>query len=401
MFFNSLNKKLKKSYSVVNPEIGKLIFPNGEAEYIYVGTMLDTLFSKRDVFELIKIYASVYSYYQSTMGNTAKTYTYAKKKAGSMLSDGEIKNFVAFVMFNLTASKAGVSDPVAAVRQYRGFVDSYLQTVDGIKKNEWRFKPDTVNAGTAQSPLLVDGVCGVRDYIEALNVPGVEKITYTRTSSLHLTEESCGVSYAIDEYTLYNAANSTEIAKLWFNIYGTENTDVQPACFSSKVPFSVERVAPELFSAVKMECGRIEEIAKNAQSQYDRLKLVTATFAYFYVIWTFSFKGIRAYQCDEVETRFTGEFVSFIKQEFENAPYKAVLESETTFKDILKRVDRRVRNSYHNNNRTLVDDGLSTEFLMEFVEDAASTERIKVIISKRIMGDWVAVGTEADQKYLT
>ena len=64
MFFNSLNKKLKKSYSVVNPEIGKLIFPNGEAEYIYVGTMLDTLFSKRDVFELIKIYASVYSYYK-------------------------------------------------------------------------------------------------------------------------------------------------------------------------------------------------------------------------------------------------------------------------------------------------------------------------------------------------
>ena len=131
------------------------------------------------------------------------------------------------------------------------------------------------------------------------------------------------------------------------------------------------------------------------------MKLVTATFAYFYVIWTFSFKGIRAYQCDEVETRFTGDFVSFIKQEFENAPYKAVLECETAFKDILKRVDRRVRNSYHNNNRTLVDDGLSTEFLMEFIEDTASIECIKVNISERIMGDWGAVGTEADQKYLT
>ena len=30
--------------------------------------------------------------------------------------------------------KAGISAPVAAVRQYRGFVDSYLQTAEGIKK---------------------------------------------------------------------------------------------------------------------------------------------------------------------------------------------------------------------------------------------------------------------------
>ena len=30
--------------------------------------------------------------------------------------------------------KDGISDPVAAVRKYRGFVDSYLQTVEGIKK---------------------------------------------------------------------------------------------------------------------------------------------------------------------------------------------------------------------------------------------------------------------------
>ena len=401
MFFNSLNKKLKKSYNVINPEIGRLVFPNGEAEYIYVGTMLDALFSKRDVFELIRIYASVYSYYQSTMGNTAKTYMYAKKKAGNILSDREVKNFVAFVMFNLTTSKAGRADPVAAVRQYRGFVDSYLQTVDGIKKNEWRFKPNTVNAGTAQSPLLVDGVCGVRDYIETLNVPGVEKITYERTSSLYLTDESCGVNYAIDEYTLYNEANSTEIAKLWFNIYGTENTDVQPACFSSKIPFTADKAASELFAVVKMECVRIEEIAKEAQTQVDRLKLVTATFAYFYVIWTFSFKGIRAYQCKDVETKFTGDFVTYIHTEFENAPYKAVLDCEATFKDMLKRVDCRVRNSYHNNNRTLVDDGLSTEFLMEFIEDTTVVVHIKENVSKRIIENWVVVGTEADQLYLT
>ena len=176
MFFNSLNRKLKKSYSVVNPEIGRMVFPNGEAEYIYVGTILNSLFSKRDVFELLKVYVSVYTYYKSTMGNTAKTYSYAKKKASGMLIDSEVKNLIALVMFNLTASKVGISDPVAAVLQYRGFVDSYLETVEGIQKNAWRFKPDTVDAGTVNSPLLVDGVCGVYDYINALKIFGVEEI---------------------------------------------------------------------------------------------------------------------------------------------------------------------------------------------------------------------------------
>lgn len=53
--------------------------------------------------------------------------------------------------------KVGISDP-AAVRQYRGFVDSYLQTVEGIKKNEWRFKPKIVDAGTVNSPEVRYGI---------------------------------------------------------------------------------------------------------------------------------------------------------------------------------------------------------------------------------------------------
>ena len=77
MLFNSLNKKLKKSYSVINPELGKMVFPNGEAEYIYVGTILNNLFKNNNVFDLIKIYASVYTYYKSTLGNTYKTFIYA------------------------------------------------------------------------------------------------------------------------------------------------------------------------------------------------------------------------------------------------------------------------------------------------------------------------------------
>lgn len=401
MFFNSLNRKLKKSYSVINPEIGRLVFPQGEAEYIYVGTMLNALFSKRDVFELIKIYASVYSYYQSTMGNTAKTYTYTQKKAGNMLSDYESKNLIAFVMLNLTTSKASISDPVAAVRQYRRYVDSYLQTVKGIKDHEWRFKPDTVDAGTQNSPLLVDGVCGVRDYIESLDIPGVDKITYEKTSSLYLTEESYGIDYAIDEYTLYNAASSTEIARLWFNIYGTETTDIQPACFSGKEPFSADKVTTELFATVDKECQVIEAIMQNTQTTYDYVTLVTATFSYFYIIWIFSFEGLKVYQSEEVEKRYIENFITYTKTVFANAPYKAVLESESAFKDMLKRVDRRVRISYQENNYTLVDDGLSEEFLQEFVTDVTAIEKNTSTISKRIFEDWRAAGADADQRYLT
>ncbi len=401
MLFNSLNRKLKKSYSVVNPEIRRMVFPNGEAEYVYVGTILNILFNKRDVFELIKVYVSVYTYYKSTMGNTARTYSYAKKRASGMLIDGEVKNLIALVMFNLTASKTGISDPVAAVRQYRGFVDSYLETVEGIQKNAWCFKPNTVDAGTVNSPLLVDGVCGVRDYINALKIPDIEEITYKRNSSLHLTDENCKVSYAIDEYKLYNAKDSSEIATLWFNIYGTETTDVQPACFSNKTPFSADKVALELFNAVVKELKIVENIVRDAQIPYDQVKLVTATFAYFYVIWTFSFKGIRGYQCDEVEKRYSCSFVDYTKQALENAPYKAVLESESAFKDMLKRVDRRVRNSYHENNRFLVDDGLSKEFLLEFTSDEQDIQLIKSSISKIIFDNWVAVGTDADLRYLT
>ena len=318
-----------------------------------------------------------------------------------MLLEGEVKNLIALVMFNLTASKAGISDPVAAVRQYRGFVDSYIETVEGIQKNARRFKPDTVDAGTVNSPLLVDGVCGVRDYINALKIPGVEEITYKRNSSLHLTDENCRVSYAIDEYKLYNAKDSSEIATLWFNIYGTENTDVQPACFSDKTPFSADKVAPELFETVTKEWKNIENIVQNAQIPYDQVKLITSTFAYFYVIWTFSFKGIRGYQCDEIEKRYTDGFAEYVKQAFENAPYKAVLESEDTLKDMLKRVDRRVRNSYHENNRTLIDDGLSREFILEFISDEAAGGRIVDAVSRRIFEEWIAVGADADQRYLT
>lgn len=134
---------------------------------------------------------------------------------------------------------------------------------------------------------------------------------------------------------------------------------------------------------------------------YDKLTLVTATYVYLYVIWAFSFSGIRTYQCDEVMKIYLDNFVTCVKRAFEDAPYKKVLEIEDTFKNMLERVDRRIRNSYHENNRTLVDDGLSDEFILEFISNSDEVKKIKQLISQKIMKDWVVLGLEADRHYLT
>ena len=93
------------------------------------------------------------------------------------------------------------------------------------------------------------------------------------------------LDFVIDEYTLTNAYTGEKIASIWFNIYGTENTTVQPVCFSDKIPFSASSVAPELFSTAMKQWKAIENICQNAQVKYDYEKLAVATFVYFFVIF--------------------------------------------------------------------------------------------------------------------
>ena len=401
MLFNSLNKKLKKSYGVINPELGKMVFPNGEAEYIYVGTILNNLFKNNNVFDLIKIYASVYTYYKSTLGNTYKTFIYAKKQANHILSDGEIKELIALVMFNLTSTKIDVDNPVDAVYHYRRFVESHLQTVAKIQKYEWQFKTNTVDAGTQNSPLLVNGADGVRDYITSLNIPGIESISYKPTSTLHQTDEIHEINYAIDEYTLYNAKDSSEIARLWFNIYGTENAKIQPSCLSDKVPFSASQVAPKLFSIAVKECNAIEEICQSNKIDYNYNNLVLSSLNYFYQIWLVNFKNLRLGQSEDLKDEYITCFINYNKEAFANSSYSQVMENEKNFPDMIKKLYYRIRSSYEKNNFVFIDDGLTEEFLMEFVSDKNDIEKIKPIIYKKLMNDWVSLGEEADHHYLT
>lgn len=401
MFFNSFKSKLKKSYTAINPELQRLVFPYGEQEYIYVGTILNTLFKKKDIFKLIQIYASVYTYYKSMMGNAARTYEYAKKKTAGILSDVETKNLIALVMLNLTSNKATISDPVEKVREYTRFINNYLETVEGIKKNAWRFKTAPISAGTTNSPILVDGICGIHEYIKALKIPGVEKVSFARTSTLHLTDQIAKVDFAIDEYTLTNERTGEKIAALWFNMYGTENTDVQPACFSDKKPFSVDALTPEVFNAAVNEWQAIERICQDAQVTYDQSKLVVSTFSYFYIVWMFGFTGIRSGQAMELQEKYVEKFIEYNRESFGNYTYAQVIENEKIISPMLTSVDRRIRDSWHANNRTLVDDQVWDEYINEFITDAEMAAKVKSQIARRIMDVWFMLGRKADEEYLT
>ena len=401
MFFNSLKTKLKKSYSTLNKELQPKVFPKGEPEYIYVGTVLNVLFKKRDVFKLIQIYASVYTYYKLEMGNSYTTFIYTQKKAAGLLSAYECKTMIALVMLNTTSNKSAISDPIAQVEVYRNFVQEYIDTVEGIKKNPGRFETKRISAGEMDSPILVAGITGVHKYIKALKVPGVESIAFGRTSALHLTDTRCNVSYSIDEYTLINDDTEEEIAKLWFNIYGTENTAVLPVCFSDKTPFSAETVAPKLFAEGVSQWQSVEKICQDAHVTYDHKKLVISTLAYFFVTWTFGFGSLRMGQAMKLEEGYMEEFSQYNKKAFEGFPERQILDNEQMLKDMLKRVDERVRESFHNNNQTLVDDGLTDEYIFEFISNVESVPKIKDQIVEKLMIEWKKLGKKADETYLT
>lgn len=225
---------LEKSFGSLNKNAQHKVFPNGKSEYVYVGTVLNTLFRDKDLIKLIQIYASVYTYYKLEMGNSAKSFMYARKKAGGVLTDDECKMLIGFVMLNSTSNHTTIADPVTRVYEYKEHVESYLSTVEGIQKNYSRFMTKPTAAGSMGNPILVAGICGVHKYVETLNIPGVERVKLNRTSSVCLTDEYSNISYEIDEYTLTDPSDGNTVATLWFNIYGTENTNVLPVCFAEK-----------------------------------------------------------------------------------------------------------------------------------------------------------------------
>lgn len=233
MFFNSLNKKLKKMYTGLNPAFKNEIFPNGEKEFVYVGTMIDALFKGRDITKVIQIYASAYTYYGLEMGNASKTYVYVNKKATGILDSEETATLVGLVMLNKTSAKNFDINPIEEVNKYKGYVTQYLDTVINISKNKEIFATKKEEAGTVDNPILVDGIKGAHEYIESIDFK-TDEIKYWKSTSLSLTDNATQIEYIIDEYTIMNSETETEITKLWFNIYGTGNCDIAPEGYKFK-----------------------------------------------------------------------------------------------------------------------------------------------------------------------
>jgi 3'-phosphoadenosine 5'-phosphosulfate sulfotransferase (PAPS reductase)/FAD synthetase len=91
-----------------------------------------------------------------------------------------------------------------------------------------------------------------------------------------------------------------------------------------------------------------------------------------------------------VEEVYKEKFSLFNRSRFEDEPFKDVLQNETIFAEKLKTVDRRVRNSYHENNRTFVDDGISDEYILEFISDGNDKDKIKSDIVIKVLKDWAS-----------
>lgn len=227
MFFNSLEKRLKKSYAVLNPIAKQTIFPNGEAEYIFVGTLLDSAFRSHELTELMPIYASVSSFYKMSLGNCYTTYNYAKKKMPNFSND-EIYEMISISIITTSDNKNFKDNPLEQLKTMKGIVNSQIKTYIVISENMDVFETkDNDDIGKTNNPLLLAGRKGVEQYFNSL-VSEItnSKINYNRTSSIYLTDDKTNLDYAIDEYSLVDVDSNKEVAKVWVNMYGIENTSL-------------------------------------------------------------------------------------------------------------------------------------------------------------------------------
>ena len=138
------------------------------------------------------------------------------------------------------------------------------------------------------------------------------------------------------------------------------------------------------------ELSEVMDICSKYSVSYDYKNLVISTFAYYYVIWLFNFENIIVRQSEIVEEVYKEKFSLFNRSRFDDEPFKDVLQNETTFAEKLIAVDKRVRKSYHENGHIFVDDGVSDEYILEFINDENDKDKIKIDIVIKIIRDWAS-----------
>lgn len=185
--------------------------------------MLYNIFRKKfELQELIQLYASTHTYHVLEKGNSYKTFNYLKNK-NSKLNNDDIISLIALVTFNYTSNIDSNVNYREQLFTRKGYVKGYIDTVNAIEKNKSIFATKNNNQiGTDSNPILVAGIAGIQKYLDDSGCNAVIKDT---TVALSLTDKTTDISYCIDEYII--TVNETDI-KLWFNIYGVENTNLYP-----------------------------------------------------------------------------------------------------------------------------------------------------------------------------
>lgn len=253
---------------------------------------------------------------------------------------------------------------------------------------------DNVNSFTIQGDKLVIEVTRYKE-----NAHNEEEFSY----SVHIkyADGQFQINYVFPEKNTQNASvtetNTMCERKIRHPDEAISATQSQNNS-SSKKYYSIADMAGAMAEICIHELVDIMGICSKHNVHYDEKKLIIATFAYFYTVWLFNFANITAGQADALEETYKEKFSLFNRKQYENEPFKNVIENEHLLAEQLVRVDRRVRSSYHANSHTFVDDGISDDFILEFVDSQESKEIIKAEIVIKILKDWAYKATIIGQE---
>lgn len=168
----------------------------------------------------------------------------------------------------------------------------------------------------------------------------------------------------------------------------------------NKVTYDAETIARGLAELATKEYVDLIGLCGKNNVLYDERKLFISTFAYYYKVWMFNFTTITVGQAEKIEVVYKQKFNAFNRKMYEEDSYKAVLGNEEQLEEMLNIVDKSIRTSYHANNYTFVDDGLTDSFILSFITNLEDKGKIKESIVKKIFDVWAYTAKQAEKQMI-
>ena len=167
-----------------------------------------------------------------------------------------------------------------------------------------------------------------------------------------------------------------------------------------KLSWDIETMGEGLAQVCSKEYVSIIKLCSDKGVAYDISKLAILTYAYFYQIWIYNFENITARQADALEKEYIQRFSEFNRNVFGDEPFTKVIENEKIFVKQLKLIGHRISESYDREEKLFVDDGISDEFILGFIEKAEDKDKIKDEIVIKVLKDWALVASKAGEQCL-